>query len=182
MFYKQYYQITSPYGPRTINGVSDFHKGIDMIGINDLTILSPIDGIVGSSTIITDTTNPTWEWGNYVRIDSSDGKKLFFCHLASRLVEKGATVRKGAPIGVEGNTGYSLGRHLHFEVRNTDNVSIDPVAYMLNPNKIQGKELTYIEAKQVIKTKASLEDSTIQYFEYYRYGEDLIFKLAKALI
>ena len=53
---------------------------------------------------------------------------------------------------------------------------------MLNPNKIQGTELNYSEAKKIIKNQAKLDDTTIQYFEFYKYNDELIMKLAKALI
>ena len=44
------------------------------------------------------------------------------------------------------------------------------------------KELTIKEAKRIVKEKAALEDSTIQYLaDYYRYGDVLIVKLAKAM-
>ena len=142
MFYKKNYKITSPYGVRTLNGKVTNHKGIDLVGINDKTILSPIDGIVQSSTIISDKSNLTWQWGNYIRIDSADGMKLFFCHLKSRLVKKGDKVKKGQPIGIEGNTGYSFGTHLHFEVRTSKDIAVDPVGYMKKDNKIQGIDIT----------------------------------------
>ena len=142
MFYRKSYKITSPFGVRTLNGKIEKHLGVDIVGIDDKTILSPIDGIVKSSTIITDKSNLTWQWGNYIRIDSADGFKLFFCHLNSRLVKKGDKVIKGQPIGIEGSTGYTFGRHLHFEVRNSKDIAVNPVDYMKKDNKIQGVDIT----------------------------------------
>lgn len=142
MFYKKNYKITSPYGTRTLNGKVVNHEGIDIVGVDDKTILSPVEGIVQSSTIINDKSNLTWQWGNYIRIDSADGLRLFFCHLNDRSVKKGDKVRKGQPIGIEGNTGYSFGTHLHFEVRTSKNISVDPVEYMKKDNKIQGIDVT----------------------------------------
>lgn len=147
MFYKKSYKITSPYGVRTLNGKTENHLGIDVIGIDDKTILSPIDGIVQSSAIISDKSNLTWQWGNYIRIDSTDGIRLFFCHLKERLVKKGDKVKKGQPIGIEGNTGYSFGTHLHFEVRNSKNISINPVEYMQKNSKMQGIDVTNNKSK-----------------------------------
>ncbi len=147
MFYNKTYKITSPYGIRTLNGKTENHKGVDIVGIDDKTILSPIDGIVQSSTIISDKSNLTWQWGNYIRIDSTDGFRLFFCHLSKRLVKKGDNVKKGQPIGVEGNTGYSFGTHLHFEVRNSKNISINPIEYMKKNNKMQGIDVADNKSK-----------------------------------
>ncbi|QSX05092.1 M23 family metallopeptidase [Sedimentibacter sp. zth1] len=182
MLYKGNYKISSPYGMRDLYGDTRFHKGVDLVGVDDKTILSPLDGTVMSSTIITDKSNLTWEWGNYIRIDSNDGYRLYFCHLSRRLIEKGCKVKKGDPIGIEGNTGYTFGSHLHFEVRTTLNTAIDPVAYLKTHNIYLGKELTLEEAKIIVKEKVGLEDNTMQYLEFYRYGNDLILKLAKKLI
>ena len=60
----------------------------------------------------------TWQWGEYVAIRGRSGRVIYYCHLDKRLVNAGETVKAGDRIGVEGNTGYSTGRHLHFEVRN----------------------------------------------------------------
>ena len=41
--------------------------------------------------------------------------------------------------------------------------------------------MTKDEAKRVLKTKAGLSDATITYLDSYRYGDDLIVKLAQAM-
>ena len=43
------------------------------------------------------------------------------------------------------------------------------------------KTMTKDEAKRVLKTKAGLSDATITYLDSYRYGDDLIVKLAQAM-
>ena len=43
------------------------------------------------------------------------------------------------------------------------------------------EEMTKEEAKRVLKTKAGLSDATITYLDSYRYGDDLIVKLAQAM-
>ena len=55
---------------------------------------------------------------NFIRIDHGDGTKGVYFHLQQDgvLVEEGETVCKGQPIGLSGNTGFSTGPHLHFEV------------------------------------------------------------------
>ena len=41
--------------------------------------------------------------------------------------------------------------------------------------------MTVDEAKKIIKEKAGVEDSTINFLLCYKYGEELIVKLAKAI-
>ena len=43
------------------------------------------------------------------------------------------------------------------------------------------KTMTKEEAKRVLKTKAGLSDATITYLDSYRWGDDLIVKLAQAM-
>ena len=43
------------------------------------------------------------------------------------------------------------------------------------------KTVTKDEAKEVLKTKAKLSEETIVYLDSYRYGDDLIVKLATAI-
>lgn len=127
--YKGQYLVSSLYGERVLrNGDSRFHNGLDIKSFGNKEIHSIIDGTVMSSLIITDKSNPTWEWGNYVRIDDGYGYKIFYCHLGQRTVSKGDEVKKGDVIGIEGNTGYSLEPHLHLEIRKGDEV-IHPYEY-----------------------------------------------------
>lgn len=44
-----------------------------------------------------------------------------------------------------------------------------------------GEKVTKAEAKTILKEKAGLSDATIVYLDSYRYGDDLIVKLAKAM-
>lgn len=120
--------LTSHFGWRTLNGQRDYHKGVDLSG-TDKTLVAPCDGVIGSSTIITDKSNLTWQWGNYIRIDTADGLKIFMCHMAARKVKVGQKVKAGDVVGIEGNTGYSFGSHCHFEVRKNGE-SVDPTPYL----------------------------------------------------
>lgn len=125
--------LTSHFGWRTLNGPRDYHKGVDLSG-TDKTLVAPCDGVIGSSTIITDKSNLTWQWGNYIRIDTPDGLKIFMCHMAARKVKVGQKVKVGDVVGIEGNTGYSFGSHCHFEVRKNGE-SVDPTPYLGIPNE-----------------------------------------------
>lgn len=128
------YRMTSPYGQRVLNGKSEFHGGVDLVGVGGTAVCSVCDGTVVQSRIVTDKSNLTWQWGNYVAVQAKDGTTVYYCHLASRAVNKGDKVKKGQRIGIMGNTGYSFGAHLHFEVRK-GNTKLNAAEYLGIPNK-----------------------------------------------
>lgn len=121
------YKVTQGYGFT--------HGGMDIVGISNGNILSPVAGVVKSSTIVTDKSDLTWEWGNYVRVDDAAGNRYYFCHMASRAVKAGDRVKIGDKLGVMGNTGKSFGAHCHFETRTKSNVRTNPADFLDIPNE-----------------------------------------------
>ena len=129
-------KLTSGYGKRTLNGKANFHAGYDLVGVGSQNVTAAVGGKVAVSRIITDKSNRTWEWGNYVCVHGDDGRYYYYCHLAYRSVQKGATVRAGDVLGVMGSTGYAFGAHLHFEVREADGkTTVSPEAVLGIPNR-----------------------------------------------
>ncbi len=176
-------RVTSPFGWRTLNGVRENHKGIDLVG-TDKTLVSPVDGVVAVSTILdksTDTTL-TWQWGNYVRIDGVDGRKYYLCHMEKRLVTAGVRVRAGDVVGVEGNTGYSFGTHCHFEVRDGNWNSVNPAEVLGIPN-IAGRTYKVKDTSNADRVceKCGFEPQTRAYLDKYKYAKDLWRKLWEAM-
>lgn len=88
-------------------------------------------------------------YGNYVTIDHGSNNFTVYGHLAKGLkVKKGQKVKKGDIIGYMGNSGYSNGMHLHFEVRvggyTRKTHAKDPLNYLMIENDkliISGKTL-----------------------------------------
>lgn len=74
---------------------------------------------------------------NYVKVLHQDGTVAQYVHLerGGALVEVGQPVRQGQVLGTSGNSGYSAGPHLHFEVlrldRNINHKSI-PVRFRVD--------------------------------------------------
>ncbi len=103
-------RITSRFGWRRdpINGLRQFHYGLDIISYY-LSIRATKYGKV---------TYTGWigKYGNVVIIDHPGGWKSLYGHLSKIFVRSGQTVRQGQWIGRSGNTGYSTGPHLHFEL------------------------------------------------------------------
>lgn len=176
-------RVSSPFGWRMLNGERNHHRGIDLVG-TDKTLVSPVAGVVAVSTILdksTDTTL-TWQWGNYVRIDGTDGRKYYLCHMAKRLVSAGTRVRAGDVVGVEGNTGYSFGSHCHFEVRDGEGARLNPAELLGIQNSAgwscEVKDTT--NADRVCE-RCGLEPQTRAYLDKYRFADDLWRKLWEAM-
>jgi murein DD-endopeptidase MepM/ murein hydrolase activator NlpD len=187
--FKGKFRVTSPYGERTLNGVTSTHYGIDLVGLEDTTVYAPCDGVIGTSTIITNKSNKTWEWGEYIRLDTADGThSIYLCHLAKRMVSKGQKVKKGDRLGVMGNTGYSFGAHTHYEVRlyGTSN-RIQPAKFIGIPNKVgvyeEKKERTLAENIDILHKHGVINtpDYWLENAPKIKYCEELIRKMAEAL-
>lgn len=87
-------------------------------------------------------------YGLGIAIMADDGNMIIYGHCSKRIAKNGATVKKGDVIAKSGNTGNSLGPHLHFEVRKsphkeTDNVNPLPYIDGGNNNKLYGKTVKY---------------------------------------
>lgn len=151
-------KLTSPFGTRTLNGKSDYHSGYDLVGVGSDEVTAIAPGKVVQSRMVTDKTNKTWEWGNYICVQGDDGLLYYYCHLKLRSVAVGKTVKVGDLLGVMGNTGYSFGAHLHLEVRK-DGKAICPEGVCGIPNKVGAYEtdpldraLAVLAAKGVINS------------------------------
>lgn len=70
-----------------------------------------------------------WSWGNNVLIYHNGTYSTRYAHMSSMAVSYGEYVSKGQVIGYVGNTGYSFGNHLHFEVYKNGS-RVDPEPYL----------------------------------------------------
>lgn len=117
------YTVTSPFGHRSLG----YHRGIDISGANASGSLV----VAGASGTVTEAGWSTGGYGNYVIIDHGNGVETLYAHMLdnSLMVNAGDVVQKGQTIGRVGNTGYSFGAHLHFEVRVNGN-RLNPAPYL----------------------------------------------------
>ena len=113
------------------------HKGIDLVGpgstLDYITAHSDGDVVAVVSNINYNTSGSGKRiYGNYVKIRHDNGMYTLYAHMkyGSVTVKVGQRVSRGHIIGYMGNTGYSFGAHLHFEVRNENDQYIDPTAFV----------------------------------------------------
>lgn len=69
-------------------------------------------------------------FGYNIQIDHGNGIVTVYGHSSKLLVHEGQHVDAGQVIGLIGDTGYSFGNHLHYEVR-INGVAVDPIPFML---------------------------------------------------
>ncbi|MCE5196989.1 MAG: peptidoglycan DD-metalloendopeptidase family protein [Negativicutes bacterium] len=100
-----------------------YHRGMDISTGNYATIVAADSGVV------TDIGYDYFGLGNYITINHNNGYMTRYGHLSSFLVSYGQSVRQGDAIGIEGNTGYSFGTHLHFEIL-VNGVRVNPWPYL----------------------------------------------------
>jgi len=112
------------------------HDGVDIVNTNSKGAhllgweVAHSDGVVMSTRNNCKGFERTY--GNYVKIKHDNGYYTLYAHIAYNTVKvkAGERVKKGQVLGYMGNTGYSFGGHLHFEVRDTNDKKIDPVPYL----------------------------------------------------
>lgn len=101
---------TSPFGMRTLKGVTKLHAGVDLAAPQGTPIYAVADGTVVFA-------GPANGYGNYVLIDHGGGHRTGYGHMETinRSVRVGAAVKRGQVIAGVGEEGRSTGYHLHFE-------------------------------------------------------------------
>ncbi|WP_419844949.1 peptidoglycan DD-metalloendopeptidase family protein [Candidatus Poriferisocius sp.] len=104
--------IGSGYGNRIhpIFGTLRFHAGVDYAGNTGDPIQASAPGVVIQVQSRTG-------YGNTVIIDHGGGWSTLYAHLSRFDVSVNDRVAYGETIGGVGNTGWSTGPHLHFEIR-----------------------------------------------------------------
>lgn len=122
---KDKFKITSHFGMRydpIYRNVKKMHEGIDLSCSTGTNVRATGDGVV----IKTNYSNRGY--GNEVIIDHGFGYTTRYAHLSKILVKIGQKVSRGEVIGKVGNTGKSIGPHLHYEVRK-NNKPLNPINF-----------------------------------------------------
>lgn len=124
------FKVTSPFGRRSLQETwaSKNHKGIDLVALENKTIVSVTSGTVKRAQF-------QKGYGNYVWVANEDGKGCIYAHMADIYVKVGQKVHPKTPIGLMGSTGHSTGPHLHFGVSTSTDYSTTHTKdeYWINP-------------------------------------------------
>lgn len=86
------------------------HEGVDIALPMNSAVRAAADG---------DVIHAKWDndgYGYMVWVDHGDGLRTLYAHLNRVVVKRGQRVARGQIVGLSGNTGWSLGPHLHFEI------------------------------------------------------------------
>lgn len=130
-------QIVGAYGNvRKSGSVELQHLGVDLDAEEGTNVYAVNDGVVNLAEEFTN-------YGKTIVADHGVGIFSFYLHLRELKVKAGDRVTRGQVIAESGNTGYSIGPHLHFSVR-IRNTSVDP--------------LRFIEAANAALTGATMEE------------------------
>jgi murein DD-endopeptidase MepM/ murein hydrolase activator NlpD len=104
------------------NGEGEFHKGVDIGGVDGTPVHAPAGGRVIKAGLATG-------YGREIEIDHGGGIVTVYGHLQGFNVVAGQTVVKGEVIGYVGHSGRVTGPHLHYEVE-VRGIAVNPHKYL----------------------------------------------------
>lgn len=128
-----------------IHKIWKFHEGQDFTAPTGTNIYATGDGVVKG---IYGNTKSKVSFGRWLVIDHGYGYETLYGHLSGTKVKKGQKVKRGDVIAYVGNTGGSVGPHLHYEVHK-DNKPVDPKLYFF-------KDLTPEEYEKMIAISSNI--------------------------
>lgn len=159
-------RISSALGPRTIDGITAEHNGLDYAVKVDTPVYSIFDGtIIGFEDSNFNPKDKTGS-GYFVKIRSIDKKYTasyaHFSKSSKEFLKIGDQVKAGDKIGLSGNTGRSTGPHLHLTFTISD--TITDARKFINPNfevpTVTNETLFADEKRQIKQEYEKLKNST----------------------
>ena len=107
---KEYWQ-SSDFGRRKhpVTGRLQMHQGVDLVAQRRTRVKVPLKGVVTFS-------GKTEKGGIMVYVRHAGNVETRYGHLDKATVRKGDEIDAGHTVGLLGNSGYSTGPHIHFEV------------------------------------------------------------------
>jgi len=140
-------RMASGYGMRMhpILKYRKMHNGMDFSAPTDTEVFATGNAVVKKA-------RRTSGFGNLVVLDHGFGYETYYAHLNEFNVKRGQKVKRGEIIGFVGNTGLSLGPHLHYEVHRNGKV--------VNPINFYHGDLT-AEEYDIMLNQSTLENQSL---------------------
>ena len=107
-----------------ILGIRKMHCGVDITNEIGTSVMATADGVVSFVGCVSG-------YGNVVKINHGYEIQTVYAHLSDVYVEAGQGVKRYQIIAAIGNTGRTVGPHLHYEVR-VAGKAVNPEGYFLD--------------------------------------------------
>lgn len=166
-------RITSPFGPRVLNGSKDFHSGLDFGAITAGVIGDPIMAVADGTIVVSKANGGGVNKGyGYYIIIQHDGFCSLYAHLKQLGLKVGTNVKAGDIIGYMGSSGSSTAAHLHFEIRDK-NYTVD--FFKADSNGMQmycvdpAPHLIIDNEPEWEKAVRATHDKAEEWIDYYQY-------------
>lgn len=143
-------RLTSGFGVRyhPLLNVRKGHSGVDWAAPIGTPIIAAGTGVIEEAGL-------KGQYGNYIRIRHANGYQTAYAHMSRFApgVAAGVKVRQNQVIGYSGNTGFSTGPHLHYEVL-VNNQFVDPLSIQVpRERRLTGRQLAEFQ-----KERTRIED------------------------
>ena len=136
------------------------HRGIDIGCPEGAAVFSP-----GAGTVYEHIGDGSF--GLNVAIAHDDGYFSIMAHMSNPIVSIGDLVKPGQLVGYSGNTGYSFGAHVHWQVcldswfpRDISR-SRDPETFLVNEPIPEEDDMTKEELEKILRDEYTIEKNTI---------------------
>ena len=143
-------RLTSGFGVRVhpLLHVRRGHTGVDWAAPPGTPIMATGNGVIEEA-------QHKGQYGNYVRIRHANGYQTAYAHMLRFApgVSPGVKVRQSQIIGYVGNSGFSTGPHVHYEVL-VNNQFVDPMSIQVaRERRLTGRQLAEFQ-----KERSRIED------------------------
>ncbi|HOF45373.1 MAG TPA: M23 family metallopeptidase [Bacteroidales bacterium] len=120
------------------------HAGIDISAPRGTPVYATANGVVTSE-------NAGSGYGINIVINHGYSYKTVYAHLSKKAVRAGQRVIRGQLIGYVGNTGLSMGAHLHYEVHK-NGIPVNPVHFFFS-------DITPKEYDEILETSKKINQA-----------------------
>lgn len=116
--------IGSYFGPRKLADRNERHQGLDIRS----QMGTPVH-VTSAGRVVSTGFNSGY--GNNVLVEHAGGFTTLYAHLSTIFVKQGQELYTGQKVGRVGDTGFTTGPHLHFEVH-WNGHSVDPEKFLVS--------------------------------------------------